>query len=239
MRLNYCGLWIALSVLAGSGGLHAEDAKPLQYPLIGAVGNALEIGIAFDEAAVRAALPKGLEPAEGFTGGVDVYNVGYGWGVGAYSAGYLWLDLAGPPGPGGAPARYLVRGFYSNLFYPFPEFDVIVPGASTLTETNGEFRGTAGPDGAVILSAVAKGDSSKCTVGAAGMDDYIWGKETGSLLVTHIPSIGDVCEATPVKVEIATDKDPALAGLAPKELLWAVSVTNGAGAFPAPEKSDR
>lgn len=237
MRMRH-GLWIWLSILAGSSGLHAEDAKPLQYPLIGGGGNVLEIGIAFDEAAVRAALPNGLEPAEGFTGGVDIYNIKYGWGVGAYTAGYVWLDLGGPPGAGGAPARYMVRGFYSNLFYP--EFDVIVLGASTLTEANGEFSGTAGPSGAVILSAIAKGNSSKCTPGAAGMDDYIWGKETGSLLVTHIPAVGDVCEATPVKVEIATDKDPALAGLTPKKLLWAVSITNGgAAAFPAPEKSAR
>ena len=239
MRKDILGLLVSSSIAFGAPSvLHGENAQPLvQFPYLVGGGHVIEIGIAFDEAAVRAALPKGLEPADGFTGGVDIYNVGYGWGVGAFTAGYVWLDLAGSPGPGGAPARYMVRGYYSHQFYPF---DVIVPGVSTLEEANGDFIGTAGPEGTVVLSATLKGDSSKCTPGAAGMDDYIWGHESGSFMVTHIPAIGDVCEATPVKVEIATEKDPALAGLTPKELLWAVSImSGGAAAFPAPEKSDR
>ena len=239
MRRMFSVLFIAATVVVGASNvLRAEDAKSaVQFPFIGAGGHVIEIGIAFDEAAVRAALPKGLEPAEGFTGGVDIYNVGYGWGVGAYSAGYVWLDLAGPPGPGGAPVRYIVRGYFSHLFYPF---DVLVQGGSTLEESNGVFTGTAGPEGSVALRAVIKGDSSKCNLGASGMDDYVWGHESGSFMVTHIPAVGDVCEAAPIKVEIATDKDPALAGLTPKELLWAVSImSGGAAAFPAPETWDR
>lgn len=242
MRRFYLGSAIGLSVLiSASVGLHAQDANaPAQFPYLIGGGNVIEVGIAFDEAAVRAALPKGLEPAEGFTGGVDIYNAGYGWGTGGFTAGYLWLDLAGPAGPTGAPARYMVRGYYSVRFYTAAEFDVILPGGSTLEQANGDFIGAAGPEGTTILSVTLKGDSSKCIQGAAGMDEYVWGKESGSLLVTFIPAVGEVCEATPVKVEIATDKDPALAGLAPKELLWAVSITNGgAAALPAPEKSGR
>lgn len=224
-----------------SSSLRAEESKaPAQFPYLIGGGQLIEVGIAFDEAAVRAALPKGLEPAEGFTGGVDIYTVGYGWGTGPYTAGYVWLDLAGPPGPTGAPARYMVRGYYSVRFYPSEEFDVIVPGSSSLKETDGEFVATAGPEGQVVLSATLKGDSSKCISGASGMDEYVWGEESGSLLVTYIPAVGDVCEATPLAVEIATDKDSALAGLTPKELLWAVSITSGAAAaFPLPEKSAR
>ncbi len=214
--------------------LMADTALPTQpYPYLGGGGHVIEVGIAFDEAAVRALLPEGLEPAEGFTGGVDIYTNAYGWGVGAFSAGYVWLDLAGDPGPAGAPKRYMVRGYYSTLFYPF---DVLKLGASTLEEKNGEFIGMAGPEGTTVLSVTLKGDSTKCTPGVAGMDDYIWGHEAGAYLVTHIPAIGDVCEATPVNVEIATDKDAALAGLTPKALLWAVSImSGGAAAFPAPE----
>ncbi len=47
------------------------------------------IGITLDEAAVRAALPAGLEPTESISGGINVYTSGGGYATEPYTRAYV------------------------------------------------------------------------------------------------------------------------------------------------------
>ena len=53
------------------------------------------IGVSLDEAAVRAALPAGMEPTEGITGGYNIYRSDGGYNTPAYTRAYVWADVEG------------------------------------------------------------------------------------------------------------------------------------------------
>ena len=232
MDIKYRIFAAEILVLAAAGTASAADAP--NGPFLAMGGQLVEVGLSFDEAAVRAALPEGLTPAEGFTGGVDIYHLDHGWGIAPYSAGYLWIDLADHPSPDGSPGRYMVQGFYSSKFRAIASLhqEVIVDGSGTLTETDGTIVGSAGPDGAEVLKLSVKVDPTKCFTAVEGMGDYIWKAATG-FTVMHIPTVVDGCEAQPLSVEVLANDGP-LAALKPTAMLWAVEGSGGA-VFSPPE----
>ena len=63
------------------------------------------VGITLNEAAVRAALPNGLEPTKGITGGINFYSSKGGEGVAAYTRLYVWADVAGHDSIDGTKAQ--------------------------------------------------------------------------------------------------------------------------------------
>ena len=69
----------------------ASPSTPLTDPL--ASGYMVEAGVAFPETAVRAALPAGLEPAPGATGGIAIYGGGEGARVSQHATANA-LDVA-------------------------------------------------------------------------------------------------------------------------------------------------
>lgn len=221
----------SIITLAACGAAAAADAP--NGPFLAMGGQVVEVGLSFDEAAVRAALPEGLEPAEGFTGGIDIYHLDHGWGIAPYSAGYLWIDLADHPSPDGTPGRFMVQGFYSEKFRAIASLhqEVIVDGSGTLTDADGTISGSAGPNGAEVLKLSVKVDPTKCFTAAEGMGDYIW-KDGAGFTVMHIPTVVDGCEALPISVEILASDGP-LAALKPTAMLWAVEGT-GAAVFAPP-----
>lgn len=231
MGIRHTMVAMGVLALASTGGAAASDAP--NGPFLAVGGLVVEVGLSFDEAAVRAALPEGLKPAEGFTGGIDIYSADHGWGIAPYSAGYLWIDLADHPSPDGTAGRYMVMGFYSEKFRAIAALhqDVIVDGSGTLTETDGTIVGSAGPDGAEVFRLSVKVDQTKCFTAVEGMGDYIW-KAAAGFTVMHIPTVFDGCEAQPLSVEVLA-KDGPLAGLKPTAMLWAVE-GGGAVAFSPP-----
>lgn len=233
MNMRYFVIASGIAAVVSVSGA-AADGPTVDGPFLGMGGQVVEVGLSFDEAAVRAALPDGLKPAEGFTGGIDIYHLDHGWGIAPYSAGYLWIDLADHPSPDGSPSRYMVQGFYSEKFRAIPSLhqDVIVDGSGTLTDAGGMLNGSAGPAGKELLRLSVKVDPSKCTPSVEGMGDYIW-KSGNGFTVMHIPTVADVCEATATSVEVLASDGP-LAALKPTAILWAVEGHNGAAVFAPP-----
>lgn len=88
------------------GGGRPAAPEPLLAPYL------VEVGVVFPEAAVRAALPQGIEPAPGFTGGIAVYGGQEGHAGLPHAAGYVWLDVEAGEGL----TRYRLKGFTSEAY---------------------------------------------------------------------------------------------------------------------------
>ncbi len=72
-------LWIAALPFVANAD---ESGHP---PYIVRGNNHILIGVSLDEIAVRAALPAGIEPTEGVTGGYNVYRSGGGYNTPAFT----------------------------------------------------------------------------------------------------------------------------------------------------------
>ena len=69
-------------------------------------------GELLDEAAIRKALPPGIEPVKGMTGGINIYSAERGYPMGPYSAVYFYVDIEGFDSPEGIKGRWMLAGAY-------------------------------------------------------------------------------------------------------------------------------
>src|SRR5947209_467211 len=81
---------MALTLAAVPAGA-ADQIPPPPYEVTGMTG--VGISVVWDEAAIRKALPPGIEPAKGMTGGIAIYSVQRGNAIAPYSAAYLYVDI--------------------------------------------------------------------------------------------------------------------------------------------------
>jgi hypothetical protein len=99
------------SVMGGAGLLYGPEGPSSPWsPYERAY--AVEVGVVFEEAAVRNALPAGLDPAPGLTGGIAVYGGEEGLALSPLSTGHVWIDTVEEVS--GATARYMVTGFTTD-----------------------------------------------------------------------------------------------------------------------------
>jgi hypothetical protein len=87
---------LGISLLAGTALAVAsapakaeEKIQPPPYQMAGS--NHVIVGVVWEEAAIRKALPPGIEPVKGMTGGINIYSVERGYVIGPYSAAYFWV----------------------------------------------------------------------------------------------------------------------------------------------------
>lgn len=211
------GLSLVAVLTAATSGASAAENVP--YVVRG--NTHMLIGVTLDEAAVRARLPEGVEPAEGLTGGLQVYTSDGGDGLAAYARSYVWADLAGFDSITGDPGRYILwvadsahAEKLANLGYDAEA------GEMALSEADGTLRGTAAVGGAQVLSGTVVGGD--CAAGT-GVINYpslpTWAE---GLAVTQYAFAGDFCGAELVGLEIAAPDGHALSELAPKAAGWAV-----------------
>ena len=83
---------------------------PPPYQMTG--GNHVFVGVVWDESAIQAALPRGVRPVSGMTGGINVYQVAQGHVIGPYQSAYLWVDVEGYDAAPDMPARWMLAGVY-------------------------------------------------------------------------------------------------------------------------------
>lgn len=221
---------VALGLMALTTAVPAAAADPLPagpYQLSN-VAFAM-VGVTFDEAAVRAILPKNLEPADGFTGGFDFYVAPQGWGITPFSAGYIWVDIKGHDSSSNEGARYFAGAFYSDKAHDWlAGLGLPIPaGRVVQTDADGVVTATVGPDGGATAATIAiKPDPAACQP-MAGTHNYIGPPDANGMATwyTLVPYAMTFCNAEAVKVDIA---DPALAAFKPKQINWAGWSTDGA-----------
>jgi hypothetical protein len=129
-------------VVAGAlGGLSLlYNPSPYSFrPLQHRGSQLVEVGVAFDEAAVRALLPEGLTPASGFTGGFALYKTDDQSAAAGTPSGYIWFDVSYR-----GTARYIVTSFVAGD----QTNESLILAEATLDESDPDLlHGIVGPQG--------------------------------------------------------------------------------------------
>ena len=120
-----------------------DPAPPYQV----AVDELLLAEVAFDPAAVRAALPPGLEPLDDCTGAIAFFSAPHGWGLAPFTCFYIGLFIKGYDSLGGDPAIYLPVACYSGkagVTFPRDYNTQAVPGFSRQWQEGSDYFAEGG-----------------------------------------------------------------------------------------------
>ncbi len=224
-------------VVAGLSLLNAWDVPGHEHSAEPEV-RLIEIGLAFDGDAVRAALPQGLEPAEGLTGGVAVYFVTDGQTVAPQSSGYVWIDVKHGP-----RARYMLRSFLSEVTIAGSDerserlraslvADRLGSGAvdGVAEATRYALAVTSGP---ARLDLVVDPAPGACSVGTTPLTEYLFASGAdGGLELLRNPFTTGWCEAHVTAAGATAPIGDVLEPFAPERVLWAGVATPLGSAMP-------
>lgn len=187
----------------------------------------LEVGVTFEEAAVRAALPEGLEPVAGSTGGIAIYGGEQGEklrGLSPLLAGYVWIDLAQPPGSNATPARYMLTSLAPADLGAMStaQSDGAVLGEAHGIAEDSFLRAVARSGPGTALELMARLPSSDCSSGfTEGGGDLLTLGSDKELGLIDMPVVLDHCPAEALSARVEAPSEHVLAALAPKHILWA------------------
>lgn len=172
------------------------------------------VQLVYDEAVVRRMLPPGIEPADGMTGGLNLYTADLGYGLTPYTAVYFYLHVKGLDSADGAHARWMLQGVYG----PDPRVPAALHRHYGMPVRVGESRLDARADCTVGTGTLAGRDMVRIEVRTrpatfaptAGIVHFGGRLErTGEIVVMQMPFLGEVCELEPVSFEVlAPPGDP-------------------------------
>ncbi|MFO7854385.1 MAG: hypothetical protein R6V44_04015 [Paracoccaceae bacterium] len=210
----------------------AEEAPPPPWLMTGA--NTVTVAVTWNEAAVGALLPEGVVPAADLSGGVNVYRTEGGYGFGPYESAYAYVNVEGWDSASGAPARYILGGWYG----PDPKvaaamrrrFGAAVETGESAQRAEGEDWIGEGGDGtgAIRVRVTPGGDC----VPAAGTLNYVAPAAPGlGLGLLKIPFEGAFCPAAPVSVEIDAPEGSPMARLEATSMLGGGQLKDGTFSF--------
>ena len=224
--------------LATATVVHAQIARP-EPPYLQANVQLISVGVAFNEAAVRAVLPSNVTPAPGFTGGINIYQAPAGYPLAPYSAAYVWVDVEGYDSPQGAKGRWMLQGLYGPEPVPAAVRDnlglPVRAGASRFEATEGGSRAVGLLGDREVLSVEIKSSRQSC-VPIKGVINYLGRLGPSQKLgVTEIPFVGEACSAQATNVSIKATEGDALNALAPTRVLWARELKNFTFVFSRPK----
>lgn len=212
------------------------DPPPYQ---IAGVANVV-IGVAWDERAIRAALPSGVRPVPGMTGGINIYQAAQGHVIGPFQSAYFWIDVEGYDAAPGMPARWMLAGIYgpdpktANALSKYYNLPVRV-GSSRFESTLQGTRAIATLNGRDILTVEIKSRSSDDGTAGTYLLHYLSQlASNGELIVNQIPGVGHTREAEVVSVSIDAPSGDLFASFPIKQTDWAVKVMDGSACFSFP-----
>ena len=73
----------------------------------------VSVSVVWDEAAIRKALPPGIEPAKGMTGGINITSIERAYMFGPYSVAYFY-HVEGFDSPEGIKGRWMLAEFLAR-----------------------------------------------------------------------------------------------------------------------------
>ncbi len=236
MRYKQSLLLAALgSLISASGITFAADNKPvLPSQMIGT--QHVIVGVAWDEAVVRKALPEGMTPVAGAPGAINIYTAPKGSGIAPYSSVYFWVDVEGYDAPDGTKGRWMLTGAYG----PNEGTSRLLREVNHLPVRNGTSRAELTADGKRAIGTVNGNDvvvaeiksSSEPCASAGGVLNYPVMNPSKQVLVVTIPYFGDFCKAEPVSVKVTAPEGDPFAAFKPVKVLWAAEFKNGNFAIP-------
>jgi hypothetical protein len=209
--LVVCSIAGIVSVFASVPSKAEEQVQPPPYEIAGL--NIVTVNVVWDDAAVRKALPRGIEPVKGMTGGINIYNTERGYVVGPYSAAYFWVDIEGFDSPEGIKGRWMLAGVYGPGPKTTAAFQAngfpVRSGTSRFESIADGKRAIGTVSGQDFVTAEIKSVPGSCEAGSVLLNYISMSPQAKQLVVTHIPVVGDFCKADTVSAKItAAPGDP-------------------------------
>jgi hypothetical protein len=228
---------LALATLAGSAATQAQDTKIPSPPWPIHVSDYLIVGVVWNEAAIRAALPPGIRPTADMSGGIAIYKSDGGFGISPYDSVYGFVNVEGFDTVQGGKGRWILQGLYGpgeniaaaiRATYGY----AVRAGEVALSETARGRRGVARLGGREVVDVEVTLDALPCNP-VAGVNHYVSG--TGTKPVVHqIPFHGQWCGAQPVRADVKAPAGDPLGALVPTKLVWAGEFRDGGITFTKP-----
>jgi hypothetical protein len=201
------------------------------------------VNVVWDEAAIRKALPPGVEPAKGMTGGINIYHADRGYLITPYSAVYFYVDIEGFDTPEKLKGRWMLAGAYG----PQPKTSMALkasgfpvrPGESRLEPTAGGKRAIGMVNGQDIVTAEIKSVPNSCEPGGGLLNYPTMSPETERVVVNKIPFAGDLCKADLVSAKITAPSGDPFSAYPIAKVTGASEFRNGAAAFTLPQPAGK
>jgi len=232
---NSIGLVALISVGGAclSGIAFAED-KVVPPPYLAAGSNHVVVGVVWDEAAIRKALPSWVTPVAEMTGAINIYQAERGYGLTPYQSAYFWVDVEGFDSPSGIKGRWMLQGVYG----PQEKTSVALREFEGFPVRNGTSRFEATAEGKRAIGTVNGHDfvtvEIKSVPSPCDPASFTLNYPTRKGLI-EIPASGEVCKAEPVSVAVTARPGDPFAAFLPVKVVWAVEVKNGAFSLPRPQ----
>lgn len=234
-------LAFALSAIAGLS-MAQDQAPPPPYQIAGA--NHVFLGVVWDEAAIRKALPPGITPVKEMTGAINIYQTGGSYAFGPYQSAYLWVDVEGFDSADGTKGRWMLAGVYGpsekmpvalTYHYGLP----VRLGTSRFEATTEGKRAIGTVNGRDVITVEVKSLPGECQL-ASGRVNYpgVSGK-TKQVVVNEIPWVGEFCKAEPVTAKIDAPPGDPFSAYQIAKVVWAAEFKNAAFSFSVPQVAGR
>ena len=246
MKSRACWLYVSaftLSAVFTSVTSKAEEKiQPPPYEVAGM--NGVSIGVVWDEAAIRKALPHGIEPAKGMTGGINIYSAERGYVIGPYSAAYFYADVEGFDSPEGIKGRWMLAGVYGpqpktsdalKTFYGAP----VRPGTARFEPTADGKRAIGTVNGQDFITAEFKSVPGSCQAAAVLLNYVVLPPETEQLAVNRIPVTMDSCKAELVSAKVTAAADDPFATYPISKFTGVAEFKNGSAAIFPPQPTGK
>src|SRR5262245_31839115 len=194
--------------------------------------------VAYDAALVRSLLPRGIEPVDEMSGGINLYTASQGYGLAPFSAFYFYVHVKGFDSSDGTKARWMLQGVYG------PERRV--PSALHkyfgLPVRAGESRHEVSEASTVGIGTLAGQDVVRIVVrpqpatynfvaGAINFPGLL--EATREIVVLQMPYISEICDADTVSSHVMAPASDPLSKLKSVKMVGAFAFRNFTFAFPS------
>ncbi len=210
---------LGIGVIAGAAlavaSVSSQAADQLQPPPYLTAGmSAVSVSVVWDEAAIQKALPPGIEPTKGMTGGINITTIERTYMFGAYSVAYFYVDVEGFDLPQGIKGRWMLAGSFGPQSEPSAAYKAyygwpVRPGASRSEPSADSKRAVGTVNGQDFVTVEYKSLPGSCKPIAVLLNYISLSPETKRVSVLGAPFVGDTCKAELVSAKVdASSGDP-------------------------------
>ncbi len=238
MKLLLRVVQCTLALLSFGAIAQAQD-KIVSPPWSVVMGDYIMVGVVWDEATVRQALPAGINPMADLSGGIAIYQATGGFGAGPYHGAYAFVNVEGFDSTDGTKGRWIMQGAYGpnerlsamiKELYGWP----VRNGSTAFEETVVGKRGSLTVAGNQIYVMDVKISPMPCAQ-IAGVANYVGkGKSAGKFTLNEIPFAGEWCGGEPITMKVVAPSADPFSKFVPTKVVFAGQFKKGVVAFSKP-----